>query len=270
MSNGVNISYRTHQTAMAANAMVSAINTQIGQTAGLDDQPGMDTSLGRGSVKFQDGDSFVQLDYDPQTNIAKSFNFQAQNDIKAPNGTVIVPSGVETSMARSDDGVETYTQKLPGEEAQRVVVNPQAQTIDFNGQSITLQENQISQTASSVVATVNGQIANSAALDEQPGFDSAPGVGSVKAQDQLSSMELEYDPQTRAAKSFSFEAYDDIKAPNGATVISKGAKTSMSVSDGVETYSQTVPMQDGRAFRQDVSVNEAAQTISYNEWILNG
>jgi hypothetical protein len=270
MNNGVNISYRKHQTAQASGAMIAGINTQIGQTAQLDEQPGLDSAPGVGNVRAEDTDSFVQLSYDPQTNVANSFQFQARNDIKAPNGQVVVPGGLETSMDRADNGVETYSQRLLGGEAQQVVVDPQSQTINLNGESITFQENQISQTASAIVATVNGQIANSAALDEQPGLDSAPGVGSVKADDEFSSLQLSYDPQTRAAKSFSFEAHQDIKADNGAVVISKGAKTSMTISeDGVETYSQTIPMQDGRAFQQDVSVNEKAETISYNEWILN-
>lgn len=270
MNNGVNISYRKHQTAQASSAVIAGINTQIGQAAQLDEQPGYDAAPGVGQVKAQDEDSFVHLDYDPQTNIANSFQFQAHNDIKAPNGQVVVPGGLETSMSRDPNGVETYAQKVPGGVAQQVVVDPQAQTINLNGESVSFQENQISQTASSIVATVNGQISNSAALDEQPGLDSAPGVGHVRAEDEASSMQLIYDPQTRAAKNFSFEAHQDIKAPNGQTVISKGAKTSMSVDDnGVETYSQTIPMEDGRAFKQEVSVNEKSETISYNEWILN-
>lgn len=251
--------------------VLTAINTQIAQTATLDDQPGMDIAPGAGTVRAQDQDSFVQLDYDPQTSIAQKFSFKAHNDIKTPDGATVVPAGLETSMTREQNGVETYSQSLPGAQTQQVVVDPQAQTLNFNGQNVTFQENTISQTASAIVANVNGQIANSAALDEQPGLDQAPGVGNVKASDEFSTLSLEYDPQTRAAKSFSFEAHDNIVGPNGEVVVSKGVKTAMSVSeDGVETYSQTLPMEDGRAFTQSVSVNEKAQTISYNEWILNG
>ena len=40
MNNGVNISYRKHQTAQASSAVIAGINTQIGQAAQLDEQPG--------------------------------------------------------------------------------------------------------------------------------------------------------------------------------------------------------------------------------------
>lgn len=269
MNNGINISYQKHQAVQASAALIATVNTQMGQAAQLDDQPGMDTSLGKGSVLAQDQDSYVQLSYDPQTQTASSFSFKAHNNIMTPDGQLLVPGGLETSMSRSDDGKLTYAQKAPDGSSQQAVVDPQSNTIQYAGETISDQDTQVSSTINAIVATVNGQINNYAGLDEQPGVDTATGVGSVRARDESSSVELDYDPATGAARHYQFEAHEDVKTPDGQTAISKGVKTSMNLSeDGIETYSQTLPMQDGGSFTQEVSVNEKTQTISYNEWVL--
>jgi len=262
MNNGISISYQKHQAVQASAALIATVNTQMGQAAQLDDQPGVDTSLGKGSVLAQDQDSFVQLSYDPQTQAASSFSFKAHNNI-------MTPDGLETSMSRSDDGNLTYAQKAPDGGSQQAVVDPQSNTIQYAGETISDQDTQVSSTINAIVATINGQINNYAGLDEQPGVDTATGVGSVRARDESSSVELDYDPATGAARHYQFEAHEDVKTPDGQTAISKGVKTSMNLSeDGIETYSQTLPMQDGGSFTQEVSVNEKTQTISYNEWVL--
>jgi hypothetical protein len=108
------ISYKQHQVSRAAEGLIGAVNQQISNAAQLDEQPGLDQAMGaQGSVLSQDQDSFVKLEYNPQTRGADEFNFKAHNDIKAPNGMVVVPKGLETSFAKTDDGVETYTQTAP-------------------------------------------------------------------------------------------------------------------------------------------------------------
>ena len=94
MNNGINISYQKHQAVQASAALIATVNTQMGQAAQLDDQPGMDTSLGKGSVLAQDQDSYVQLSYDPQTQTASSFSFKAHNNIMTPDGQLLVPGGL--------------------------------------------------------------------------------------------------------------------------------------------------------------------------------
>lgn len=269
MNNGIAISYQKHQAVQASAVLMATINTQMAQAAQLDDQPGLDTSLGRGSVLAQDQDSFVQLDYDPQTQTAHNFSFKAHNNIVGPQGELVVPAGLETSYNQAADGKVLYSQKTPDGSTQQALVDPQSSVIEYGGERITDQDTQVSSTVNAIVATINGQINNYAALDEQPGVDTATGVGSVRARDESSSVELEYDPSTGAASHYRFEAHNDVKTPDGQVLISKGVKTAMTLSqDGLETYSQTLPMADGGSFTQEVSVNQATQTISYNEWVL--
>ena len=273
MSNPISISFNKHQAALATSTMVGAVSHQVAQTASLDEQPGVDTAPGQGKVAFEDHVTLASLEYEPATGVANKFSFRAKEDIQAQ---AVVPKGMETSFQRTPEGVETYTQSLPtpdgGKVSQEAVLDPATETITYNNDTkFTFQENQVSQAAAGLVATVNQQIGQFAGLDEKQGVDTAPGRGTLRADDTQSSVALDYDPATGVASSFDYEIRENIQAANGTLLFAKGTKSSMKrQSNGLETYSTTRPTTDGNALHQEVSVDPNSGTLTYDEWIVNG
>lgn len=271
MSNVVSISFKKHQVAQTVSAMVAGTSHQITQASQFDEQAGTDTAPGVGEVKYEDNDQFVEVGYDPQTKIANNFHFKAKNNVAAPNGQILVPQGMETTMNRSADGVESYRQSIPtpdgGTATHTAILDPNSQTINYNNETtLSFQENLASGAAANVVGVVNQQIGLYAQLDNRPGVDTAPEPGKMRAQDPTSSVEVDYNPQTGVASHFSFETLQAVPAQG----LPKGLKRSMSRDEnGVETYSQTGPTQDGKFLTQQVKVDPSTENITYNEWVLN-
>ena len=130
------ISFAQNNIALKANNLATTINQQIVNSSRMDEQPGIDEAMNApGQVRVDQADSFVQLSYDPQAQQPKSFEFKVKQDLKTPDGQVLMPAGTESTFTRSDDGVQTYEQKVPtpqGTYCQKAVVDDATQTIDYN------------------------------------------------------------------------------------------------------------------------------------------
>ena len=127
-------SYESLQGAQATAALVQKLQVQIQQTAGVDEQSGMDQALGLpGKVSLRDAVSEVDLQVDAATSLPQSFNFKATQNITTPEGQVLVMAGSESAYAR-DGQVETFRQDTPTDQGmvrQQAVLNNQDQTVDY-------------------------------------------------------------------------------------------------------------------------------------------
>jgi hypothetical protein len=127
-------SFQTLQAAQATSALVQKLQVQIAQTAGADEQSGVDLTSGQpGQVLLQDAGSKVQLSVDPATSMPQSFTFKATQNLAAEDGTVLVAAGTETAYLR-EGNVETFRQDIPtpqGTVRQQATLDNAAATVDF-------------------------------------------------------------------------------------------------------------------------------------------
>lgn len=271
----MNFSFANLQASNLATTLVARVNTQMTQTAALDDQPEVDQAAGqRGEVLLDQADSFVQLSYDPATNGPQAFAFKANQDLKAPDGTVIVPSGTESSYQVADHR-ETYVLQGPGPEGvarQQAVLDNQAQLMTFSD-SITSIEVPFAalpaaQATSALVQKLQLQIAQTAAADEVDGTDKAMGQpGQVSLEDAGSSVTLAVDMQTGLPQSFSFQARQNLADAEGNVVVAAGTATSYQRAGEVETFSQDVATDQG-IVRQQAILNNGTQTVEFDEFLV--
>jgi len=135
--------------------------------------------------------------------------------------------------------------------------------------NLTIQQTRAANAASGLFAKIDGQMAQTQANDEVPGADQAPGeMGKVEVSDSFASASLDYDPASGQPSEFSFKANDNITTPQGQLITPKGLETNFKNEDGVMTYSQDQPTNDGGTLRQEAVLNNQDQTVTYNEWIL--
>ncbi len=127
-------SYEDLQGAQVTAELVQKLQVQIQQTAGVDEQAGLDQAMGRpGQVSLRDAVSEVDLQVDAATSLPQSFAFKATQNITTPDGQILVMAGSETAYAR-DGQTETFRQDTPTDQGvvrQQAVLNNQDQTVDY-------------------------------------------------------------------------------------------------------------------------------------------
>ncbi len=125
---------------------------------------------------------------------------------------------------------------------------------------------QASNHATALVARVNTQIGQAAALDEQPDGDQAPGQRGEVLLDQADSfIQLSYDPATNAPKSFAFQANQNLLTPEGQVVVPAGTQSSYSAADGKESFSLQVPGEGGAVSRQQATLDNSAGMLLFSD-----
>ena len=270
----MNFSFANLQASNLATALVGRVNAQIQQAAALDDQPEIDQAPGqRGEVLVDQPDSFVQLSYDATTNAPKGFAFKANTNLAAEDGTVVVPSGTESSYSTAP-GIETFSLEVPTEQGlvkQQAVLNNETEMMLFSdgsgSQEIPFATLPAAQATSALVQKLQLQIQETAAADEQAGTDHAMGQpGMIKMQDAGTTVELSVD-SAGLPENFSFKATQHLADQNGNVVVAAGTATSYQRQGNLETFSQEIPTDQG-VVRQQAVLDNAAQTVDFQEYIL--
>lgn len=272
----MNFSFANLQAANLATSLVARVNAQIGQTATLDEQPEIDQAPGqRGEVLLDQPDSFVQLSYDPSSNVPKAFAFKANENLSAADGTVVVAAGTETSYSAAADK-ETFRLHVPvegGVAKQEAVLDNQAQMLLLSDGSVSVEVPfsvlPAAQATSALVQKLQLQIQQTAEADEQQGTDKAIGKpGQVMLEDEGSAVSLSVDMSTGLPQAFSFQATQNLAAADGTVVLAAGTATRYQRQGNIETFSQDIPTDQGVVRQQAVLDNEK-QTVEFDEFILN-
>ncbi len=130
----MNFSFSTLQAAQATTGLITRVNADIQQAAALDEQPGVDQASNQvGEVRIDTQDSFLSLSYDPETAAPQSFEYQAKENLHAPDGTLLVAAGTQSAYQR-DGQLETFRQDIPTEQGvlrQEAVLDNGSETINF-------------------------------------------------------------------------------------------------------------------------------------------
>lgn len=272
----MNFSFATLQASQAATALVGRVNLQMQQTAATD-ETGADQAAGKpGEVLLNQPDSFVSLSYDAATASPTAFSFKALQNLVGPDGAVVVPSGTESSYTVFS-GKETYRMQVPSEQGvvgQQVVIDNASGKVSYSEGSQSAPEFSVetslaAQASAALIGKLQLQIAEAAAVDEQAGLDQAAGQpGQVLLDDQATSVRLSVDPETSAPMSFAFQAKQNLAGPDGAILVAAGSQSSYQRQGQVESFSQDVPTPQGTV-RQQVVLDSAAQSVDFQEFILN-
>lgn len=271
----MNFSFANLQASNLATALVARVNTQMTQTAALDDQPELDQAGGqRGEVLLDQADSFVQLSYDPANNNPQAFAFRANQDLATPDGSVVVPAGTESSYQVAGQQ-ETYLLQTPAEGGmmvQQAVLDNQAQLMTFSDGTTSIEVPYAAlpaaQATSALVQKLQLQIGQTAAADEQAGTDLAMDQpGQVMMQDAGSTVSLAVDMETGLPRSFSFQATQNLADAEGNVVVAAGTATAYRREGNLETFSQDVPTEQG-VVRQQAILNNETQTVEFDEFLV--
>jgi hypothetical protein len=271
----MNFSFGNFQVSNAAAGLVNRVNAQIGQTAALDEAAQVDQAPNQpGEVLLDQQESFVQLSYAPDTGSPKDFAFKAHVDLANEQGAVVVPSGTESSY-RNAEGKETFTCQVPNGETvarQEAVLDNSAQVVHFSDGTASYEVPYAifgaSSAATELIQKLNLQIAQTDAMDEQEGDQAMGKRGQVLMDDPASLIQLSKDPISGITKSFTYKARQDLTAPDGTVLVAAGTETGYQRDGQLETFRQDVPGADGNKVRRQLVLDNQAQTVDIQDFIL--
>lgn len=268
----MNFSFANLQASNLATGLIARVNSQIQQAAAFDEQAEIDQAPGqKGEVLLDQPDSFVQLSFDVNDGSPKAFGFKANQNLAAADGTVVVPAGTETSYAAAG-GKETFSLQVPTEAGmakQEAVLHNEAGMLVFsdgtNSQELPFATLSAAQATSALVQKLQLQIGQTLAADEQAGTDQAMSKrGQVLLQDAGSAVSLSV--ENGIPQSFSFKANQNLVA-DGTVVVAAGTETAYQRKGDLETFSQSIPTDQG-ILRQEVVLDNARQAVDFQEYIL--
>ena len=273
----MNFSFSTLQVSQAASALVGRVNLQIQQTAAADESE-LDKAAGKpGEVQLDQPDSFVSLAYDAASASPTGFSFKAKQNLAGADGAVVVPAGTESSYSVAEKK-ETYSLNVPTEQgvvAQQVVIDNTTGTVSYSegGQSapdFSVETSLAAGATAALISKLQLQIAQASAVDEQTGVDQAFGQpGQILLDDAATSVSLNIDPATSAPLSFNFSAKQNLAGPDGTILVAAGSQSTYQRDGQKELFSQDVPTPQGTV-RQQVMLDNASQTVDFQEFILKG
>lgn len=119
----------------------------------------------------------------------------------------------------------------------------------------------------SMVGAFNAEIAGVRGLDESEADQKTSAPGEVLLRDEAATVELSFDPATGAPRSFTSETFQDVVTPSGELLAFKGTKATYHKDEqGAEHFQNTLPLGDGQAVLQTLTIDNQNGFVDYNEF----